>query len=279
MTEIWERLYTDQRRLRTQAYANSDNLMARASIYQYQQPPIDLTGWALEQIAWRGDECVLDVGCGPGQYLRRLAQQPGLQLIALDLSRGMLADLARAWDAAAPLPRRAVADVQALPLPDASLDVALAMHMLYHVPDIERAARELRRVLRPGGTLLAVTNSVEHLAEFSALMTEAVTALTDASSERFPRWGSRFRLENGAALLQSGFERVERHDSISELLIPHVDPILAYVESTRSTSEPMLPQGATWSAFTSEVGRRVAAAIGERGVFRVRTHTGVFVCS
>src|SRR5262245_1202732 len=138
VTETWERLYTDQRRLRTQAYANSDNLLARASIYQYQQPYIDLVGWALEQVAWRGDERVLDVGCGPGQYLRRLAERPGLQLIAIDLSRGMLADLARAWGAAL-LPRRAVANVPALPVPAATLGVALALHMLYHAPDIERA--------------------------------------------------------------------------------------------------------------------------------------------
>ena len=170
MTETWERLYTDQRLLRTQAYANSDNLLARASIYHYQQPQIDLVGWALEQVAWRGDERVLDVGCGPGQYLRRLAERPGLRLIGMDISRGMLADLARAWDVAVPLPQRVVADVQALPLPDASLDVALTMHMLYHVPDIERAARELRRVLRPGGTLLAVTGGASHLTELRALM-------------------------------------------------------------------------------------------------------------
>jgi len=267
-----------QPRRQIASFLASDNLLARASIYQYQQPHIDLVGWALEPVAWRGDERVLDVGCGPGQYLRRLAQRPGLQLIAMDLSRGMLVDLARAWDAAAPLPRRAVADLQALPLPDASLDVALAMHMLYHVLDIERAARELRRVLRPGGTLLAVTNSEGHLAEFSSLMAEAIAAIADAPSETFPRWSSRFRLENGAAMLEAAFERVERRDALGELLIPHADPILAYLESTRSIAEPMLPDGATWNALTTEIGGRVAAAISEHGVFRVQTHTAVFVC-
>jgi ubiquinone/menaquinone biosynthesis C-methylase UbiE len=222
---------------------------------------------------------VLDVGCGPGQYLRRLAQKPGLRLIAMDLSRGMLADLASAWDAAAPIPRRAVADIQALPLPDASLDVALAMHMLYHVPDIERAARELRRVLLPGGTLLAVTNAEEHLAELNALLADSIAAISDAPSAAIPRWSSRFGLENGANALASGFERIERRDASSELLIPNADPVLAYVESTRSITEPMLPDGATWGAFTTEIGRRVAATLAEQGVFRVRTHTGVFVCN
>jgi ubiquinone/menaquinone biosynthesis C-methylase UbiE len=276
--ETWERLYTDQPRLKTQAYANSNNLLARANIYRYQQPHVDLVGWALDQLAWRGGERVLDVGCGPGQYLRRLAQRPRLRLIAMDLSHGMLADLARDWGAA-PLPQRAVADVQALPLPDVSCDVALAMHMLYHVPDIERAARELRRVLRPGGVLLAVTNSEEHLAEFSDVMAASIAAISDAPPAKFSRWSSRFGLENGAPLLSSAFNRVERRDVSSQLLIPEAAPILAYVESTRSITEPMLPEGTTWDMLRAEVQRRVAAAIAERGVFHVRTHTGMFICS
>jgi SAM-dependent methyltransferase len=276
--ETWERLYTDQPRLKTQAYANSNNLLARANIYRYQHPHIDLAGWALDQLAWRGGERVLDVGCGPGQYLRRLAQRPGLRLIAMDLSHGMLADLARDWGAA-PLPQRAVADVQALPLPDAICDVALAMHMLYHVPDIERAAHELRRVLRPGGVLLAVTNSQEHLAEFSDLMAASIAAISDAPPAKVSGWSSRFGLENGAPLLNSAFNRVERRDVSSQLLIPETAPILAYVDSTRSITELMLPEGTTWDMLMAEVQRRVTAAIAERGVFQARTHTGVFICS
>jgi hypothetical protein len=89
----------------------------------------------------------------------------------------------------------------------------------------------------------------------------------------------RFRLVNGASLLHSGFEHVERRDASSELLIPHADPVLAYVESTRSITEPMLPDGATWNVLTTEIGRRTATIIAEQGAFRVRTHTGVFVCS
>jgi SAM-dependent methyltransferase len=278
VTDTWEQLYTDQRRLRTQAYANSDNLQARANIYRYQQPQIDLTGWALEQVSWRGDERVLDVGCGPGQYLRRLAQRPGLQLIAIDLSRGMLVDLARAWVMAQPLPSRVVANAQALPLSDASLDVALAMHMLYHVPDIEQAARELRRVLRPGGTLLAVTNSEEHLDELDQVTWDAIAALADLPTTIPRKPSGRFQLENGATLLHSAFERVERCDAQGALFIPETAPVIAYVNSTRSMIEQLLPASINWEELLAEVERRVAATIAERGVFQVRTHTGVFVC-
>ena len=52
-----------------------------------------------------------------------------------------------------------VGDVQELPFADGIFDCAVAAWMLYHVPDLDRALRELARVLRPGGRLVAVTNS------------------------------------------------------------------------------------------------------------------------
>jgi SAM-dependent methyltransferase len=191
----------------------------------------------------------------------------------------MLVDLARAWNVPAPLPRRAVADVQALPLRSASLDVALAMHMLYHVPDIAQAARELRRVLRPGGILLAITNGEAHLEELDQVAWDAVASLADLPSRGSQKPSGRFQLENGAALLHSAFEHIERRDTQSSLIIPDPAPVVAYVNSTRSMIEQLLPEGIGWQALLAEVERRVAAIIAEHGAFHVRTYTGVFICS
>jgi ubiquinone/menaquinone biosynthesis C-methylase UbiE len=71
-----------------------------------------------------------------------------------------------------------VGDIQELPLADGSVDAALAMHMLYHVPDIALAARELRRVVRPGGVLMASTNAADDKAEVGELWAAAVEDLT-----------------------------------------------------------------------------------------------------
>ena len=89
----------------------------------------------------------------------------------------------------------------ALPLSTASFDVALAMHMLYNVPDMEVGVRELRRVLRPGGRALVSTRGRDHFHEFDLLFTDAVPG----SSDREPLEGNsplngRFLLENGAAI-------------------------------------------------------------------------------
>ena len=59
--------------------------------------------------------------------------------------------------------RSAGASVAALPFAAGTFDAVLAMHMLYHAPDVTAAVVELRRVLRPGGVVLASTLSGDHL--------------------------------------------------------------------------------------------------------------------
>lgn len=82
------------------------------------------------------------------------------------------------------------ADATALPLRSASADLALAMHMLYHVPDPLDAVRELRRVTGPGGTAVVGLNGAGHQGALrAALMAAGVS-----------KPGERLRLEEGEAL-------------------------------------------------------------------------------
>jgi SAM-dependent methyltransferase len=85
---------------------------------------------------------VADIGCGNGTYLRALSEA-GAVALGLDLSAGMLRAVP---DGHSDL---ALADAQSLPLRTGCVDAAIAMHMLYHVPDPALAVREARRVLRP----------------------------------------------------------------------------------------------------------------------------------
>jgi ubiquinone/menaquinone biosynthesis C-methylase UbiE/GNAT superfamily N-acetyltransferase len=96
---------------------------------------------------------LLDVGCGPGTITVDLATRvaPG-EVVGIDASEVVIADAEASAGAPGNL-RFAVGDVYALDFADASFDVVHAHQVLQHLTDPVAALREMRRVLRPGGTL------------------------------------------------------------------------------------------------------------------------------
>jgi trans-aconitate 2-methyltransferase len=119
-----------------------------------------MTRWGtdvLGRLPLRGDEAVLDAGCGTGRITERLAERlPGGRVVALDGSPAMVegarARLARFGDRVTYL----VADLGApLPIPDASVDAVLSTATFHWVRDHDALFRHLAAVLRPGGRLVA----------------------------------------------------------------------------------------------------------------------------
>lgn len=91
---------------------------------------------------------VLEVGCGTGLVLQRIASF-ARRARGVDLSSGMLAV---AKDRGLDVREASATD---LPFEDAAFDVTCAFKVLAHVRDIERALAEMARVTRPGGMVLA----------------------------------------------------------------------------------------------------------------------------
>jgi SAM-dependent methyltransferase len=120
----------------------------------------------LDAVATRGSGPVCDLGCGPGQvggYLRAR----GARALGVDLSHGM-ARQARALHPDLPV---AQADMRALPFAAGALAGVAAFYSLIHIPPpgLPAALRELRRVVAPGGWLIAgfhVGQEVRHFAEW-----------------------------------------------------------------------------------------------------------------
>ena len=102
----------------------------------------------------RAGQRLLDVGCGPGTITLDLASlvAPG-DVIGIDASADVVAEARSAAAARASDLRFEVGDVYRLAFDDDAFDVVHAHQVLQHLTDPVGALRELRRVLRPGGTL------------------------------------------------------------------------------------------------------------------------------
>lgn len=244
-----------------QQYGTSTKLQARQSIFRYRRGGASggFFDAVLDLGGVKGDEVVVDVGCGNGLYLRALARRGHRgPVVGLDLSAGMAAEAAEQAPAMC-------ADAQAVPLRTASVDVALCPHMLYHVPDQSAAVAELRRVVRPGGRALVVTNSVEHFREVD----DVVASITGQPPVRTML---SFTMENGEEVLRRSFSSVDRQVWSGVLDVTDVEAVVAYVGSVREAY-------AIDDGGLAELSRRVAAVIERDGAFEVTTASGCFVCS
>lgn len=118
-----------------------------------------LTEWGLKDVSIGEDFTILDVGCGGGATLRRLARlAPRGKVYGIDFSAQSVAASTR-------VNRRSIdagqvdirlGTVSDLPYPDAHFDLVSAVETHYFWPDLTADLREVRRVLKPGGRLLIV---------------------------------------------------------------------------------------------------------------------------
>lgn len=262
----------DPKQIREQ-YKTKDNLQVRIDTHQkYTEPKIDYVSSILDLIAWSGTETIIDIGCGAGVYVEGGIERGG-RYIAGDLSMGMLQSLTT------PNLRRVNLDAQHLPFVDESADVILANHMLYHVPDQDTAVSEIKRILRPGGILLAATNSNTNMAELTDLRVAIGQKFGLEVNSDLIRPTLSFTLEDGDQLLERHFSSITRIDQPSALIFPNAQPVVDYINSSRSYYESLIPDGYPWHEIEDMIHQTVSDHIAQHGTFRVSKLMGVFICT
>ncbi len=96
----------------------------------------------------------LEIGSGTGYFSLNLLQLGAIKtLTATDISPGMLARLATTANSLGLDVETVATEAEELPLDDESFDLVFGHAVLHHIPDLEKAFSEFRRVLRPGGVI------------------------------------------------------------------------------------------------------------------------------
>jgi trans-aconitate 2-methyltransferase len=186
---------------------------------------------ALERLALRGDERVLDAGCGSGRLTEQLLERlPHGRVVALDGSPAMLEEAARRLARFGDRVSFVQADLAAPPLPvDGRVDAILSTATFHWILDHDRLVRGLAHVLWPGGQLSVQCGGQGN----GAAMIEAVRAEGVETADRFHFAGVE---ETVARLERSGFVDVaawlvpetiafETDDELEEYIVtPYLRP-------------------------------------------------------
>ena len=204
--------------------------------------------WVLRQVEARPGQCLLDVGCGPGQYHEHLRH---IRVIAVDTQPGMLAKVN--------VPK-VQADTQALPFADRSFERVMSNHVLYHVPDRAQALREMRRVAKPGGRAVITTNASDSLRTLFDLYNEAAR---ECGAPEDRTVGARFSLDGpDAELVRAVFPGACIELYRDAFLFRETEPVLAYVASGAPSALPDDVRARVLAGLE----RRVRAIIEREGV-------------
>lgn len=210
---------------RLPADRDSRGAAARPTLYDLQRPSHDLPALVAGTLS-DVHRTVLDLGCGDGTHLARLrSERPAATVVGVDAEPGRLEDL--------PPPVLCAAAAQ-LPVTTESVDAVLALHALYHLPDIDAALAEAARVLKPGGVLVASTNAADDKRELDDLFQAAAAdVLGTAEGPRPVHLSDRFPLETAAAQIEEHFADVSVRELTGTITAGDPAPVLEHLGSYR----------------------------------------------
>ena len=221
--------YTDQKYLKDEQYKDASNLNARILIHQLFSE--NKYGWApwvfdvLETLPKRAN--VLELGSGSAFIWTSCPERipAEWQITLSDLSPGMLATAQEKLASVEHQFTYREIDAQKIPFDDATFDIVIANHMLYHVPDRPKALAEIKRVMKDDGVLIAATNGDNHLAELNAWLAIAT------AGDDFTPMSNPFTLDNGMAQLEPFFSSIKLLRYEDNLHITDLDLMMKYIRS------------------------------------------------
>ena len=245
-------------------YKSASNLNTRISIHEkYSTNKLGFGNWIFSNYSIEDGSRILELGCGTGDMWTHRDESVSKvsRLVMSDFSEGML-DTAKTNLRQYEKIEYKVIDIQDIPFEQDSFDIVIANMMLYHVPDIEKGLREVRRVLKDGGIFYCATYGEHGIIEYlSGIL--STYGMEDRTNKNFT-------LQNGEDILKHTFDQVRQLKYDDSLAVTNVDDLVDYLYSlTSMTSLNRMHKDDIHKALTERM---------EDGVLNVPKEYGMFVC-
>ncbi|WP_029231175.1 class I SAM-dependent methyltransferase [Butyrivibrio sp. VCB2006] len=209
-------------------YANSNSLSTRINFHElYSTNKQGYGNWIMSNYEIPEGAKVLELGCGTGAswigHDDLIAKCD--KLLLTDFSEGMLETCKKNVGERDNV-EYMQADIQDLPFEDNSFDIVIANAMLYHIPDLDKGVREVRRVLKDGGTFYASTYGENGFSE-------ELAKWFDLGGEAFMP-NHNFTLVNGKDILGKQFSDVQVLFYKDSFHITNVEDLADYLQSLKA---------------------------------------------
>lgn len=221
-------------------YKSDRNLNIRSNLHSYNINKIDFDKWCFNQINFQKNARILELGCGTGKLWLKNKDNidKSLDITLSDFSRSMikvaksnLKDLDYHF-------KYKEINAENIPYKDESFNIIIAQHMLYFVPDIEKALKEIQRVLKPNGIFYVTANSCESMIELNKLSEKFAPDLGLDSNG----YSDRFDLEHGKLLLEKYFDKIDIEILNGRIIVNNPEPVVSYKASTIQGSSVLIGQ-------------------------------------
>ncbi|MGO5067239.1 MULTISPECIES: MerR family transcriptional regulator [unclassified Clostridium] len=173
---------------------------------------------------------ILELGCGDASLWNKNFHRipPEWEITLTDFSEGMLKDAKKNLGEKSNRFNFKIVNAESIPFKDKSFNIVIANHMLYHVPNINKALNEINRVLKSEGILFASTVGKNHMKEIREIIsTFDIYNLTSKSWEDTDS----FQLENGLKIVSEYFDMVELKRYKDNLKVTDPVYVLDYIFS------------------------------------------------
>lgn len=244
-------------------YQNSNNLNTRISIHdKYSTNKMGFGNWIFNNYNLFDEADILELGCGTGSmWVGKSKEIENSNLVLSDFSSGML-DTAKKNLSNYKNIKYEIIDIQNIPYENESFDIVIANMMLYHVPDINQALKEVKRVLKKDGIFYCATYGENGIIDYLSKLLSSC-GVKDTTNKNFT-------LQNGFDILNQHFDNVKRLDYKDSLAVTNIDDLINYIYSLTSMT--------TLSEINKEKMKSILEEKMENGILNVPKEYGMFIC-
>lgn len=213
-------------------YSSDKNLLKRKAFYNYFHPKVDLIKTLVKVAGLKGNEMILDVGCGNGDTLNSLRKNYGHtgKMFGVDAAPGILNQAAKLNRQEKLGIKFSVGDGRELKFPDNNFDAVIVKHVLHNVDGHEKVLAECQRVLKPGGQMILILTGKKSRLVQKRLKPRIARLL---SLDFFPEAESTVNLENIKSFLDKRLWDSKIIKLESKMALKKTEPYLDYIDSGR----------------------------------------------